>query len=181
LQYTQDQISFNGWAIEARILAEDASADFMPMTGQIAYLGVPGGPGVRFDSALYAGMPITADYDSLIAKVIAHGEDRQAALCRLRRALSETQISGVSTDIDFLTQVIDSDIFTVGRATTTYLDIFQPSAPDGEDPLNQEVAVVAALLAHGQQAQTAATNPAETNGSASHWREAAWREQMRGG
>ncbi len=181
LQYTQDQIGLNGWAIEARILAEDPNADFMPVTGQIAYLGVPGGPGVRFDSALYAGMPITSDYDSLIAKVIAYGEDRQSAIRRLRRALSETQISGVATDIDFLAQVIDSDIFTVGRADTTYLDAFQPSTLDGEDPLNQEVAVVAALLAHGQQTQMDMAKPAEHNGSVGHWREAAWREQMRGG
>jgi len=180
LQYTQDQIHLDGWAIEARILAEDPSTDFMPVTGEVAYLGVPGGPGIRLDSALYVGMPITVDYDSLIAKVIAWGEDRQSALRRLQRALGEFQIGGVPSDIEFLSQVIDSDSFMVGRADTTYLDVFQPSAPDGEDPLNQEIALVAALLAHSEQNRAAVVHPshAETVGS---WRAAAWREQMRGG
>lgn len=180
LHYTQDQIRIDGWAIEARILAEDPSADFMPVTGKIAYLGEPGGPGVRLDSALYVGMPITVNYDSLIAKVIAWGEDRQGALRRLQRALGELQIGGVPTDIEFLSQVIESDIFMVGRADTTYLDGFQPSTPDGEDPVNQEVAVVAALLAHGEQRQPGLSQ-AHENGSGSAWLATAWREQMRAG
>ncbi len=131
------------------------------------------------DSALYVGMPITANYDSMIAKVIAWSEDRPSAIRRLQRALSEFQIGGVPTDIEFLSQVIDSEIFTVGRADTTYLDVFQPSAPDGEDPLNQEVALVAALLAHREQNRVTASQPQIS--SASLWRSAAWREQMRGG
>ncbi|HEX9018205.1 MAG TPA: acetyl-CoA carboxylase biotin carboxylase subunit [Anaerolineaceae bacterium] len=179
LQYTQDQVRLDGWAIEARVLAEDPSSDFMPVTGEVAYLGMPGGPGVRVDSALYVGMPITVNYDSLIAKVIAHGEDRPSAIRRLQRALSEFQISGVPTDIEFLAQVIDSESYMVGRADTTYLDVFQPSAPDGEDPVNQEVAVVAALLAHRDQNRVAPK--VSHNGSASMWRMTAWREQMRGG
>ena len=182
LHYTQEQISFHGWAIEARVLAEDATQDFMPVTGEVAYLGEPGGPGVRVDSALYVGMPVTANYDSLIAKVIAWSEDRPGAIRRLQRALSEFQISGVPTDIEFLSQVIDSEIFTVGRADTTYLDIFQPSAPDGEDPLNQEVALVAAMLAH-QEANRLSTVQQKQPGDhqVSMWRSVGWREQMRGG
>jgi acetyl-CoA carboxylase biotin carboxylase subunit len=182
LRYTQDQIQLNGWAIEARILAEDPAADFMPVTGQIAYLGMPGGPGVRLDSALYVGMPITVNYDSLIAKLIAWGEDRQSALNRLRRALQELQIGGVPTDTEFLAQILESDIFAVGRADTTYLDVFQPLAPDGEDPLCQEVAVVAALLAHTEQNRGApAQQVSQDERAVGGWRGAAWREQMRGG
>lgn len=179
LRYTQEQITIHGWAIEARILAEDPSQDFMPVTGEVAYLHEPGGPGTRVDSALYVGMPITPNYDSMIAKVIAWNEDRPSAIRRLQRALSEYQIGGVPTDIDFLSQVIDSEIFTVGRADTTYLDIFQPSALDGEDPLNMEVALVAALLAHREQNRSAEIQT--QLGGASIWRTAAWREQMRGG
>ncbi len=179
LRYTQEQVRLNGWAIEARVLAEDPSQDFMPVTGEVAYLHEPGGTGIRVDSALYAGMPITANYDSLIAKVIAWSEDRQSAIRRLQRALGEFRIGGVPTDIEFLSQVIDSEVFTVGRADTTYLDVFQPSAPDGEDPLNQEVALVAALLAHREQNRAAASQP--QNGNANLWRSAAWREQMRSG
>ncbi len=179
LHYTQEQVNLNGWAIEARVLAEDPSQDFMPVTGEVAYLREPGGPGVRVDSALYAGMPITVNYDSLIAKVIAWSGDRPGAIRRLQRALSEFQIGGVPTDIEFLSQVIESESYLVGRADTTYLDVFQPSAPDGEDPLNQEVALVAALLAHREQNRAGVNQP--QNDHASMWRAAAWREQMRGG
>jgi acetyl-CoA carboxylase, biotin carboxylase subunit len=178
LHYTQEQVRMNGWAIEARILAEDASMDFMPVTGEVAYLREPGGFGVRVDSALYTGMPITVNYDSLLAKVIAWGEDRPSAIQRLRRALGELKIGGVPTDSDFLSQVIESEIFTVGRADTTYLEDFQPAAAEAEDPLNEEVAVVAALLAHREQKRCAPTEKSD-NGS-SMWRMAAWREQMRG-
>lgn len=180
LFYTQDQIRLDGWAIEARILAEDPSTDFMPVTGEIAHLREPGGPGVRVDSALYQGMPITVNYDSLIAKVIAWAEDRPGAIRRLQRALSEFQIGGVPTDIEFLSQVIESESFLVGRADTTYLEVFQPAIPDGEDPVNQEVALVAALLAHREQNSQAAVQSQPGAGCESAWRSAAWREQMRG-
>ncbi len=180
LHYTQDQIHLDGWAIEARVLAEDPSTDFMPVTGEIAYVGEPGGPGIRVDSALYVGMPITVNYDSLIAKVIAWSEDRPSAIRRLQRALSEFQIGGVPTDIEFLSQVIESESFMVGRADTTYLEIFQPAAPDGEDPVNQEVAVVAALLAYREQNRPGPAHQQQVNQN-SNWLSAAWREQMRGG
>jgi acetyl-CoA carboxylase, biotin carboxylase subunit len=179
LYYTQDQIRLNGWAIEARILAEDPSQDFMPVIGEIAHVREPGGPGVRVDSALYTGMPITVNYDSLIAKVIAWGEDRHSAIRRLQRALNEMQIGGVPTDIEFLLQVIESESYQVGRADTTYLEGFQPVVPDGEDPISQEVAVVAALLAHRQQNRVIQTQPMKAV-SDSPWRQAAWKEQMRG-
>lgn len=177
---TQDQVRVNGWAIEARILAEDPEQDFMPVTGDITYLREPGGPGIRVDSAMYLGMPVTSNYDSLIAKVIAWGEDRHSAIRRLQRALSELQIGGVPTDVQFLSQVLESERFQVGRADTTYLEGFQLSTPDGEDPINQEVAIVAALFAHKRErAKTVTTHSNGTNTSV--WRSTAWREQMRGG
>lgn len=182
LHYTQDQIKMNGWAIEARVLAEDPVNDFMPVTGEIAYLREPGGPGIRVDSALYVGMPITVNYDSMIAKVIAWGEDRGSAIRRLQRALGEYQIGGVATDIDFLSQVIDSESFIIGRADTTYLEDFQPLELQSEDPINQEVAVVAALLAHGESRKAeSSTGQADTGSNGSMWRMASWREQMRAG
>ncbi len=150
LRLTQEQVRLNGWAVEARVLAEDPAQDFMPVTGEVSYLHQPAGPGVRVDSALYMGMPVTAFYDSLIAKVIAWDEDRPSAIRRLQRALREFQIGGIQTDIDFLMQVIDSDSFMVGRADTTYLENFQPAVPEAEDPLNQDIAMVAALLAHSE-------------------------------
>jgi acetyl-CoA carboxylase biotin carboxylase subunit len=178
LFYTQEQVHLNGWAIEARVLAEDPSQDFMPVTGDIAYLRESSGPGVRVDSALYTGMPITVNYDSLIAKVIAWGEDRHSAIRRLQRALSEFQVGGVPTDIEFLSQILESESFQVGRADTTYLEGFQLTTLEGEDPISQEVAIVAALFAHNRErVKGLSSQQSNTNDL---WRSAAWREQMRG-
>jgi acetyl/propionyl-CoA carboxylase alpha subunit len=172
LRYTQEQVYMEGWAIEARILAEDPENGFLPATGKVTHLQMPGGPGVRTDTALYLGMPVTSDYDSLIAKLIAWGEDRPTTIRRLCRALTEFHIGGVPTDIEFLDQILNSSSFVQGRTDTTYLDTFQPQPSDGEE--EQEVALAAALLAHQSQIKPL-PGPAS---SSSHWQSAAWREQM---
>ncbi len=172
LRYTQEQVYMEGWAIEARVLAEDPENSFLPGTGKITHLQMPGGPGIRTDTALYLGMPVTSDYDSLLAKVIAWGEDRPAAIRRLCRALAEFRIGGVPTDNEFLTQILNSSTFIQGRSDTTYLDTFQPQPSDGEE--EQEVALAAALLAHQSQVKFV---PGQAS-SASHWQATAWREQM---
>ncbi len=174
----QDQIEIRGAAIEARILAEDAEQGFLPATGEIKYLKEPGGPGVRVDSSLYLGLPVRADYDSLLAKVIAHGDVRYMAIARLRRALAEYHISGVSTDLDFLRRVIDSPQFLTGRFDTTYLDnnlALQSVEP--EDNLYREIAAAAVLYARQQRYDL--PDPCHREGDL--WQMTAWREQMRSG
>ena len=164
-----------GAAIEARILAEDTQEGFLPSTGQVLYLKEPGGPGVRVDSALYQGMSVGADYDSLLAKVIAWGEDRPAAIQRLRRALNEYQIGGLSTDIDFILQIIESPQFVSGDITTTYLETFQPIPPSTEPGLERDLALAAAMFAHQQR------NPkrsGDEGSQGSYWQMTAWKEQM---
>jgi acetyl/propionyl-CoA carboxylase alpha subunit len=163
-----------GAAIEARVLAEDTKEGFLPSTGQVLYLKEPGGPGIRVDSALYQGMNVSTDYDSLLAKVIAWGEDRPTAIQRLRRALNEFQIGGLSTDIDFLLQIIASPQFVSGDITTTYLETFQPKASSPEPGLERDLALAAAMFAHQQR------NPQDDhrNAHGSYWQMVAWREQM---
>jgi acetyl-CoA carboxylase biotin carboxylase subunit len=168
------EIKPRGVAIEARILAEDTQSDFLPSTGQILYLKEPGGPGVRIDSALYQGMNVGSEYDSLLAKVIAWGEDRPAAIQRLRRALSEYQIGGINTDIDFILQVIESPQFEKGEVTTTYLETFQPVIQSNEPALERELAWAAAMFAHQQRRQPVAPDASRE----SRWQMAAWKEQM---
>ncbi len=167
-----------GWAVEARVLAEDPATGFLPATGEITYLKEPGGPGIRVDSALYLGMPVTVDYDSLIAKVIAWGSDREQAIRRLRRALDEYKIGGVPTTQTFLTQILDSQPFQKGGADTTYLDTFLPEE-GGQEALEREVAVAAALLADRTNQFNGKQPAAHTNGK-SQWLAQAWREQMSG-
>jgi acetyl-CoA carboxylase biotin carboxylase subunit len=176
LSYAQENIEMQGWAIEARVIAEDPENDFLPATGTIEYLKEPGGPGLRVDSALYTGMPVNSNYDSLLAKVIGWGEDRQHALRRLKRGLYEFRIGGVANDIDFLTQVISSDSFIGGTADTTYLDHFIhiPVRPEGI--IDEEVALAAALVAYYNNVDEEKKHELPTN----MWRMAAWREQMTG-
>ncbi len=176
IRYPQEDIVMQGWAIEARVLAEDPDQDFLPVTGTIEYLKEPGGPGVRVDSALYSGMSISSHYDSLLAKVIAWGEDRQHALQRLKRALGEFRTGGISNDIEFLIQVLSSEKFVGGKADTTYLDHFQHIHVRPEGLFEEEVALAAALVTHYSAGQTTEHHAPQ----ASIWLQAAWREQMNG-
>ena len=175
LRFSQEQIKMTGAAIEARVLAEEPERDFLPSTGDITYLKEPGGPGIRVDSALYQGMRVTADYDSLLAKVIAYGESRGVAILRLRRALREFQIAGVLTDLEFLFSVVDSPPFIAGNFDTTYLDTFCPAPDEYDDVISLErnAALIAALMAHKQRG-----SKEQQTSKASNWRLAAWREQM---
>ena len=174
-KYAQEDIVMRGSAIEARIIAENPENGFMPATGEITYLKEAGGPGVRIDSALYTGMQVTSDYDSLIAKVIVWADERQTAIQRLHRALHEFQIGGVPTDIDFLIQIIDSESFIQGSADTTYLETFLPIQGDDADDLEKDMALAAAFMEYQNQPQPTAN---QTHASESYWQYEAWKEQM---
>jgi acetyl-CoA carboxylase biotin carboxylase subunit len=175
LPHQQAHITLQGSAIEARVLAEDSEAGFLPSSGTITYVKEPGGPGIRVDSELYQGMAVSAAYDSLLAKVIAWGENRASAIQRLRRALAEFQIGGVKTDLEFLLKVIESPQFVAGEVTTTYLDDFQPPITVWDESLKEELALAAAMYVHQQHPNQASENP-----PVSTWQQTAWREQMPG-
>ena len=118
---SQETITQSGAAIEFRINAEDPDADFRPFPGQVSGLEVPGGPGVRVDTAVYDGYAIPPFYDSLVAKLIVWGQDRSEALARGRRALEEFAIGGVTTTIPFHLRMLEDDGFRAGRYHTEYL------------------------------------------------------------
>jgi acetyl-CoA carboxylase biotin carboxylase subunit len=99
LSYAQEQVRLSGHAIEVRINAEDAARGFMPAPGTVTAMDVPGGMGVRFDTMLYAGYTVPPFYDSLLGKLIAWDESREAALARLARALGELRVVGVPTTV----------------------------------------------------------------------------------
>ncbi len=111
LRYAQEDIVARGHAIEVRINAEDPAMDFMPFPGVVSELIAPGGPGVRFDTMLYAGYAIPPFYDSLLGKLIVWDEDRSAAIARLQRALNELEIEGVKTTKPlFIALAADGDV-----------------------------------------------------------------------
>ncbi len=120
--YNQDEIKIHGHAIECRINAEDWERNFMPNPGQITDLHFPGGPGIRVDSHMYAQYRIPPFYDSLIAKLIAFGKDREEALKRMERALDELVVEGVKTTVQFHRRLIGHPDFRSGKFNTGFLD-----------------------------------------------------------
>ncbi|VTU27459.1 acetyl-CoA carboxylase biotin carboxylase subunit [Variovorax sp. RA8] len=120
----QSQVQLSGHAIECRINAEDPARNFMPSPGRVDAFRVPGGPGVRVDSHVFSGYVIPPDYDSLIAKLICWGRDREEALARMRRALTELRVDGVHTTAPFLLRLIDSAAFRQGAVHTRFVESF---------------------------------------------------------
>jgi acetyl-CoA carboxylase biotin carboxylase subunit len=122
LRWRQQDIACNGHAIEVRINAEDPDLDFRPAPGTVTALEIPGGPGVRFDTMLYPGYQIPPFYDSLLGKLVVWDESREAALARLKRALSELRIDGVATTVKLHCRLVDIRPVIEGAFHTRWLE-----------------------------------------------------------
>ena len=129
LRLQQSQIALRGAAIEVRINAENPAKNFMPDPGTVTGLRVPGGPGVRFDSMLFPGCVVPPFYDSLLGKLIVHDEDRPSAIARLRRALRELQIEGVTTTAALHQQLCEQPDVLAARYDTGFLEAWLASQP----------------------------------------------------
>jgi propionyl-CoA carboxylase alpha chain/3-methylcrotonyl-CoA carboxylase alpha subunit/acetyl-CoA/propionyl-CoA carboxylase biotin carboxyl carrier protein len=122
LGYGQSAVRRLGHAIECRIYAEDTEAGFVPAIGTLALLRVPSGPGLRFDSGMIEGQRITTAFDPMLAKLVAHGVDREDAIRRLRGALQRTVMLGVTTNADYLHRLLGHPDFVAGRTDTGFVD-----------------------------------------------------------
>jgi acetyl-CoA carboxylase biotin carboxylase subunit len=122
LTFSQEDVSINGHAIECRVNAEDPEANFRPCPGKITYVHLPGGHGIRVDTHVYAGYTIPSQYDSLVAKIVAHGRDRSEATEKMKRALRECLIEGVKTTIPFYQKVLAHEAFISGNADATLVE-----------------------------------------------------------
>ena len=122
LKLKQKNVEFRGHSIECRINAENPSKGFRPSPGTITGLNLPGGNGIRVDTAIYEGYTIPPTYDSMIAKIITHGENRNEAISKMKRALEETVIEGVDTNIDFLLTIIKNPNFIRGKFDTSFIE-----------------------------------------------------------
>jgi len=162
LTFTATSLVSNGHAIEARVCAEDPANGFLPSTGRVTALQLPGGPGVRIDGHLYVGQEITLFYDPLLLKLIVHAPTRAQAIARMRRALHETRIGGLTTNVPLLLDVLDDPRFVAGDYDTSLLNGYAPRDPaapaahgaagDGEDV----APIVAAALALHRRTPTSA-------------------------
>ena len=151
LHYAQEDIHRRGWALECRVLAEDPERGFTPSVGRISRLIEPGGPGIRVDSGVCEGFVVTPYYDSLLAKLVAWGETRGVAIVRMRRALEEYCIIGVTTNLVLQRALLNSHRFFGGQFHTRFVEEqFGPTELEGDDHL--AVALTAALLDYRRRA-----------------------------
>jgi len=126
LSFAQKDVVMNGHAIECRINAEDPFT-FVPSPGTIRHFHVPGGPGVRVDTFAHEGCEISPYYDSLVAKLMAHGRDRAEAIARMRRCLDLTVVEGIKTNVALHRRILEDPDFLAGKVDTRFMERFQPS------------------------------------------------------
>ncbi len=155
LRFQQEDVTMKGHAIECRIVAEDPARNFMPAPGTIQALRIPSGPGVRDDGGIYAGFTVPVHYDALLSKLITWGDDRQEAIDRMARALEEYRIEGVDTSIPFHRKVMRHPAFCSGDLHTGFLEEHPELVRADTDPWLDEIALVAAAVAHFRRIELA--------------------------
>ena len=157
LPFVQSEVEIRGHAIECRIYAEDPDNNYFPSPGRITMLLQPSGPGIRRDSGMYEGWSVPIDYDPLLAKLIGYGSDREQAIMRLERALSEYFVAGIKTNISLFKRILRDADFRAGKLDTGYLDRLPaknstddppiPTATDDNDPVHTAAVIAAGMFA----------------------------------
>ena len=190
LPFTQDQVRIRGHAIECRIYAEDPDNNYFPSPGKITLLLAPSGPGIRRDSGMYEGWTVPTDYDPLLAKLIGYGTDREQAISRLTRALSEYFVGGIKTNISLFRRILRNPDFRAARIDTGFLDrMLKEKEAIRVDSEREAEALEVAVIAAGMFAALGSTaaGPGDrvtTDGlnnnskSSSKWKSAAHREAL---
>jgi acetyl-CoA carboxylase, biotin carboxylase subunit len=168
LPITQKDVAWRGWAMECRICAEDPDNQFFPSAGRIDQLREPSGPGVRLDSGVYSGWTVPLEYDPLLAKLVTWAPDRNTAVQRLERALSEYAITGIQTNIAFFREILDDPEFVAGNLSTEFVADFIARRKTRPEPAPElDVAVALAALVHFQSGRARATQGSKV--AASRW------------
>jgi len=188
LPVTQDEIKLRGHAIECRVYAEDPDNSYFPSPGQITRLISPSGPGIRRDSGMYEGWTVPIEYDPLLAKLVVYGENRDQAIQRLQRALTEYFVGGIKTNVSLFRRILQDPDFRAARLDTGYLDrlLAKPYAETDKN-LPLMAAIAAGIFATIDPQETfpganglPAPAGGEANGKveASNWRRMARREAL---
>jgi len=159
LEIAQDEVGFNGHAIEARLYAEDPAQDFLPATGRIALWRPGDGAGIRVDDGIRTGQEISPYYDAMVAKIVAHGPTRDIARRRLVRALRETTLFGPTTNKSFLIACLEHETFRAGKTTTAFIgEAVTPASDAGSDAGSKtelEAAALASVLRYAHDCERA--------------------------
>lgn len=182
LPIRQEDVQFRGHAMECRIYAEDPDNHYFPSPGKITLLQEPAGPGVRLDTGVYEGWTVPSDYDPLLAKLTAYGESREQVVSRLLRALDETFVGGIQTNIELFRRILNDASFRDGQIDTGFLDRLMASSPVGTNHEHSAIAALAAGLfsaLNGTSTRDSITrNPVDAVGSESRWKQAARTESL---
>lgn len=177
LPLRQEDVPLRGHAVEARLYAEDPAHDFLPATGTVRLWAPAALPGVRYDSGVETGSAVGVDYDPMLAKVIAHGATRDDAVARLARALRTLGVGGLTTNRDFLVQVLEHPAFAAGAIDTHFIERHLPAesrTPPRDPAVERTHAIVAVLAAHVARRATPGPVPASIP---SGWRNSRWRPE----
>ncbi len=153
--YTSAERPIQGWSMECRIIAEDPFTGYLPSTGKVPFYREPSGPGVRVDGMMHAGMEVSVHYDSLLAKLVTWGENREQCRERMKRALREFEILGISTSIPFHLAMLDDPNFIAGKITTDYVEeSFDLGSERPDTGLSAALASAAFLSRNGEGGTT---------------------------
>ncbi len=170
LSLQQEDIRWHGSAIECRVYAEDPDNNFFPSPGKIVQYSEPSGPGVRVDGGVYAGWTVPIEYDPLLAKLSVWGETRQAAIDRIRRAIQEYKVLGITTNLKLFDRLMKDGRFKAGALHTGFLDGFMTSQTS--PPNTDSAPLVAAILAAAHEGIQSLPAQAESPSNRSLWRSA---------
>ena len=174
IPFRQEDLHINGHAIEVRVYAEDPANNFLPDTGKLQTYRRPQGPGIRVDDGFEEGMQIPVFYDPMLAKLVVHAEDRDTAIRRMLRAISEYNISGVATTLGFCSFVLQHEAFVSGEFDTKFVDNYFTPAVLEEGQRNEEQEKVAAVLAaylHQQHKAPSPTANGQSSVAQSKWKQ----------
>jgi len=167
LSVRQEDVRWTGSAIESRIYAEDPENNFFPSPGRIAQYAEPAGPGVRVDGGVYAGWTVPIEYDPMLAKLAVWGDTRETAIERMRRALGEYRVLGITTNLTYLEELMGDGEFVAGRLDTGFLEEFAKRRRAAQ---KNEGEVIAAVLAAAYATTQQPTFAAVSGPAPSAWR-----------
>jgi len=184
LSFTQEEVSWQGHAIECRIYAEDPANNFFPSPGRITHLREPSGPGIRVDSGVAPHSEVSIHYDPMIAKLAVWGRTRDEAIERLRGALDEYEVSGITTNLPFFREVAEDEEFVSGHLDTGFITRFnERRAAAGSQEVSQtesDLAVIAAALSYALRQRQTSPGSIATPAARSRWKMAGRHAGLKG-
>jgi acetyl-CoA carboxylase biotin carboxylase subunit len=170
LSFSQEDVNWDGHAIECRVYAEDPENNFLPSPGTISRLRLPQGSGVRDDGGVYEGAEVSIYYDPMISKLAVYGRNRLEAIDRMRRALQEYEVGGIKTTLPFFREVMDDEEFIAGKLDTGFISRFnERKKPKELSEIEKDMALIASALSYADKQKSVSTDPAKPDAKISRW------------